>query len=430
MGTAVALPFLEVMMPSAALGGSDLKSPTRMAFIYVPNGTHMPDWTPGAEGENFTLPYCLEPLKSFQKDLLVLSGLTLDPAREHGDVPGPHSRSVAAFLTGRHPQRMNGIKVGVSLDQFAAGRIGKQTPFPSLELGTESPTNADCDLQYPCIYLRNISWKTDSIPAPAEINPRLLFDRLFAGRIKDDAGGSIATADRSRLSLLDFVMEDARELKGRLGVNDCRKLDEYLNGVRELEMRLARATGQPSTLQVTKHDRPAGIPADYAEHIRLLADMIALAFQADLTRIVTFVLGYDKTDRSYPMIGVPDGHHYLSHHGGSRDKQEKLRKINRYHVSQLAYLLGRLKSVKEGTGTLLDSCMIMYGSAMSDGNDHRNDNLPIILAGGANGTLRTGRHVRYPGETPLTNLYLSMLDRIGAPADSFGDSTGRLPGLK
>jgi hypothetical protein len=436
LGTAIALPLLEAMAPAACLADSVRKSPTRMAFLYVPNGIHMPEWTPATEGENFTLPFVLEPLQSFQKDMLVLSGLTLDKARAHGDGGGDHARAISTFLTGRHPKKTGGadIRAGISVDQYAADRQGKNTPFPSLELGCDGRMHAGtCDTGYSCAYSSNMSWKTDTTPMAKEINPRLVFERLFADQIKEDSAASIGMRDRHRLSVLDFVLDDARRLKTKLSSNDQKKLDGYLAAIRDVEMRLARATAHASQKQsnrkVTKYDRPAGIPADFQEHIRLMADMIVLAFRADLTRIVTFVIAHDGSNRSYNFIGVPEGHHEMSHHGGLKEKQKKIRLINHFHVSQLAYLLERLRATKEGDHTLLDSSMIVYGSGISDGNAHNHDNLPILLAGRANGTLQPGRHIRYPKETPLMNLYLSMLDRMGAPADSFGDSTGRLPGL-
>jgi hypothetical protein len=435
LGTAIALPLLEAMTPVISLAEPGRRPPMRMAFIYVPNGAHMPEWTPAAEGEHFTLPFVLEPLGPFQRELLVLSGLTLDTARAHGDGGGDHARAIASFLTGRHPKKTGGanIRAGISVDQYAADRVGTRTPFPSLELGCDSRMNSGtCDTGYSCAYSTNLSWRTETTPMAKEINPRLVFERLFADQVKEDAAASIGIRDRHRLSVLDFVLEDARRLKSEISSNDQKKVDEYLNAIRALELRIAKAashSNKASNHKVTKYDRPAGIPADYQEHIRLMADMIVLAFQADLTRIVTFVLAYDGSNRSYNFIGVPEGHHDLSHHGGSKDKQKKIRLINHFHVSQLAYLLGKLRAVKEGDHTLLDSCMIVYGSGISDGNAHNHENLPVLLAGRGNGTLKTGRHILYPKETPLMNLYLSMLDRMGSPTDSFGDSTGRLPDL-
>jgi hypothetical protein len=428
----VALPLLDAMTPMAALAGPARKSPTRMAFVYVPNGIHMPDWTPVAEGSSFVLPATLEPLRPVQNDLLVLSGLTLDKARAHGDGPGDHARAMSTFLTGRQPKKTHGadLRVGVSVDQFAAERIGKHTPFPSLELGCDRGMNSgNCDSGYSCAYSANISWRTESTPMAKEINPRLVFERLFANQATGEAKTALAKRDRYRLSVLDFVMEDARQLKNRLGSNDQRKLDEYLAAVRALEVRISKAGSSSAPSAAGKRDTPAGIPTDYREHLRLMADMIVLAFQSDLTQIVTLVFANDGSNRSYPFIGVPDGHHDLSHHGGSKEKQKRIRQINQFHIAQLGYLLEKLKSTREGEGNLLDTSMIVYGSGIGDGNAHNHDNLPVLVAGRGNGTLKTGRHLRYPKETPLMNLYVSMLERIGAPANSFGDSTGPLPNL-
>jgi hypothetical protein len=431
LGTAIALPALEAMAPAVSLaGGTPQTFPTRVAFLYVPNGIHMPDWTPAAEGAGFDLPATLEPLAPFKQELLVFSGLAVDKARPHGDGPGDHARAMSAFLTGSQPRKTNGadIRVGISVDQFAAQKIGQNTRFPSLEIGCDRGLNSgSCDSGYSCAYSANLSWRTESMPMAKEVNPRLVFERLFADRAKG-VESSRAKRDRDKLSILDFVLEDATQLKARLGTADQRKLDEYLNAVREIETRIARADG-PADGAPAGQAKPAGIPTDYQEHLRIMGDLLALAFQSDLTRIATFVFANDGSNRSYRPIGVPEGHHDLSHHGGNKEKQEKIRTINRFHITQLAHLLEKLKTVKEGDGTLLDNCMILYGSGIGDGNRHNHDHLPILLAGKGGGTLKTGRHLRYQQETPLTNLFLSMLDRVGAPADSFGDSTGRLESL-
>jgi hypothetical protein len=429
LGTAVALPWLEAMLPAVSLAGTAAKAaPRRMAFIYLPNGIHMPDWTPKEVGKNFTLPYILEPLKPFQEQLMVLSGLTLDKARPHGDGPGDHARAMSSFLTGCQPRKTHGadIKVGVSVDQVAALKIGKETKFPSLEIGCEGGRQAgSCDSGYSCAYSSNISWRTESMPLAKEVNPRLVFERLFSSQVKGEADSSRAKRERYQTSILDFIAEDANRLKMRLGATDQRKLDEYLTALREIEVRLTRA-GKPIEGLPTGATRPTGIPKDYEEHLRLMSDLLALAFQADLTRVATFVFANDGSNRSYRSIGVPEGHHDLSHHGHDHKKQEKIRQINRFHISQLAYLLGKLKAVREAGGTLLDNSMIVYGSGIGDGNRHNHDDLPILLAGKAGGSLPTGQHLRFPKETPLMNLYLSMLDRVGAPVDRLGDSTGRL----
>ncbi len=431
LGTAVALPWLEAMAPGLAVGAtSRARPPRRLAFFYVPNGIHMKDWTPAAVGREYTVPYILEPLAPYKQDLLVLSGLTLDAARAHGDGGGDHARAMSAFLTGRHPRKTHGanLRAGVSADQVAARVVGRQTRFASLELGCErGGQSGNCDSGYSCAYSSNLSWRSDSTPMAKELNPRLVFERLFAGADRRETAEARARRRRERRSILDFVAEDAGRLRAELGGADRRKVDEYLDGVRELETRLARAEADREAAPPLAV--PDGVPRDYAEHIRLLMDVLVLAFQGDLTRIATFVLANDGSNRSYRFIGVPEGHHALSHHGRKKEKLAKIRQINRFHVTQMGYLLGKLKEIREGEGTLLDQCMIVYGSGISDGDRHNHDDLPILLAGHGGGSLRPGRHVVYPNETPLTNLYLALLDRMGAPTATLGDSTGPLPGL-
>jgi hypothetical protein len=431
LGTAIALPFLEAMAPKLALAETGRQArPSRMAFFYVPNGVVMEDWTPKSVGANFTLPPTLEPLVAFRQELLVLSGLTLDKARAHGDGAGDHARAMAAFLTGRQPRKTHGadLRAGVTADQIAARTVGRQTRFPSLELGCDrGMQSGNCDSGYSCAYSANISWRSDSTPMAKEIDPRLLFDRLFSTGSKTETAESRSHRERKKKSILDFVADDAAKLRNRLGAKDQRKIDEYLTSIRELEERIAHANHEGG--EAHGFAQPSGIPKSYQDHIRLLMDLMVLAFQGDLTRIVTFVLANEGSNRSYRMIGVPDGHHDLSHHGGKAEKKDKLRIINRFHISQLAYLLAKLKSQKEGEGTLLDQAMIVYGSGIGDGNRHNHDDLPILVAGGGGGTIKPGRHVAYPKETPLSNLHLSLLDRMGSTPESLGDSTGRLSGL-
>jgi uncharacterized protein DUF1552 len=431
LGVSLALPLLEAMdrqpvRASSAGGGSP---PLRLAFVYVPNGVHTPDWTPRSLGKGFELSPILEPLRAVKDEILVLSGLTLNPARALGDGGGDHARAMASFLTGRHPRKTDGaeLRAGVSVDQLAAQAIGRATRFPSLEIGCEGGRNAgECDHGYSCAYQSNLSWQGESTPVAKQINPRLVFDRLIGSPAADESGAGAGRGDRRRKSILDFVGEDARQLQGVLGASDRRKLDEYLNGVREIEQRIHGARPVVD-LGGIEFPRPLGIPADYEEHLRLMADLLVLAFQTDLTRIATFVFANDGSNRSYRAIGVPDGHHDLSHHGGDAAKQQRIRTINRFHTTQLAYLLAKLKSIPEGSGTLLDHCLIVYGSGISDGNAHAHDDLPILLAGRGNGAIKPGRHIRFPKETPLTNLYVTMLNAIDVKADRFGDSTGRLP---
>jgi Protein of unknown function (DUF1552) len=433
VGTAMALPLLEAMLPLSALAQSAKKArPNRMAFLFVPNGAHMPAWTPAAEGPGFELPSILEPLKNVRDSVMVLSGLTQNGARPLGDGPGDHARSAAAWLTGCHPRKTSGadIKVGISVDQLAAQKIGHWTPFPSLELGCERGAQAgDCDSGYSCAYSSCIPRRTEATPVAKEVNPRLVFERLFATGDPQETAESRHRRERYKKSILDFVLDDAAQLRKQLGTHDQRKLDEYFSGVREIEQRLARAETLDAQARQVIGSRPTGAPADFGEHLRLMCDMLVLAFQADLTRVCTFMLANEGSNRSYRLIGVGEGHHDLSHHGQNPEKQEKIRQINRFHVTQLAYLLEKMQSIREGEGTLLDNSMVVYGGGISDGDRHNHDELPILLAGKGAGTIKTGRHVRYAKDTPMSNLFLSLLDRIGVPAETIGDSTGRLQQL-
>jgi hypothetical protein len=431
LGTAVALPLLEAMLPSApgAAPPGRGRPPRRMAILYVPNGALMPDWTPTAEGARFELPRILQPLAPVREDVLVLSGLTCDKARPNGDGAGDHARASSAFLTGCQARKTAGanFRAGVSADQLAARRVGDRTRLPSLELGIERfRGTGNCDSGYSCVYEHTLSWRNPTSPLPTEVGPKLVFERLFAARPNDP---DRLKRDRLRASVLDAVREDARDLEKRLGGADRQKLDQYLSCVRELELRIARAETLPPVEPPAGTPRPAGRPADLAEHFRLMCDLMVLAFQTDVTRIVTFMLGREGSEQRYRMIGISEGHHELTHHRNDPAMMAKVRAINTYHVQQLAYLLGKLKSVREGDSTLLDSCMIAYGSGNSDGNRHTHHELPILLAGKGGGSIRTGRHVRYPRETPLNNLWLALLHRMGAPTDQLGDSTGPLEGL-
>ncbi|MBI4582893.1 MAG: DUF1552 domain-containing protein [Planctomycetes bacterium] len=437
LGTALALPFLEAMLPARLFAGEVRKRfPRRLAFLYVPNGINMADWTPAAAGPLGRLPRILKPLDPFQADLLVLSGLTQDKARPNGDGPGDHARAAASFLTGCQAFKTHGadIRVGVSVDQVAARMIGGGIRFPSLELGCDRGMNSgNCDSGYSCAYSANISWKTESMPMAKETDPKAVFERLFGNGSRAEAAEGLSKRERQQKSVLDFVREDARRLQAKLGATDRRKLEQYFAAVREIEQRLDQAKAEAKKPDqdggLPAQGRPAGIPKDYAEHMRLLCDLLALAFQADLTRVATFMLANEGSNRSYSMIGVSDGHHDLSHHGGNKEKQEKIHQINHFHIQQFAHLLSRLKEAKEGDGTVLDHCMIVYGSGIGDGNRHNHNDLPVLLAGRAGGTILPGRHLLYPKDTPLNNLFLSMLDRIDASTDKLGDSTGRLSQL-
>jgi hypothetical protein len=437
LGVSLALPWMESLSLGATRTADPLAAaantpPRRMAFIFVPNGVHVPDWVPEQEGFGYKLPYILEPLAAVRDDMMVLSGLTHDKGRANGDGPGDHARSASVFLTGAQPRKTDGsnIRSGISVDQYAAQALGSATRFPSLELGCEAGRSAgNCDSGYSCAYSSNISWAGEATPVGKEVNPRLVFERLFSnGRSESESLRAERTA--LRRSVLDYVSSDARRLQDKLGRNDNRKLEEYLSGVREIERRIEHSELETQQFDPAELEVPEGVPQDYAAHIRLMCDMMVLAFQTDSTRVATMMFANAGSNRNYRHIEIPDGHHDLSHHAGDPKKHAKIRQINRFHVAQLSYFLQRLRSIPEGNGTLLDNCMILYGSGLSDGNRHNNENLPILLAGRGGGTLDTGRHVRFEHETPLCNLFMSMLDRFGSPAPFIGDSTGRLSGLQ
>ena len=432
LGTVITLPALESLLPAKEATEAAHQAPKRMLYVFMPNGAHMPDWTPTAEGTDYELPWILEPLERFKQDLLVLSGLEHATGTAGPDGGGDHARALATFLTGVRAKKTFGkdIRAGISVDQIAARHIGHHTRLASLELGCEiGRSSGNCDTGYSCAYSNNLSWRTPNTPAPADINPRSVFDRLFfdVGTVGDEAR---AQRDLFAKSVLDFALEDARQLKKKLGSTDRRKLDEYLASVRDIERRVKRTESEAATESADRRlKRPEGIPHGFGEHIRLMADLLTIAFQGDVTRVTTLMLGRAGSNRSYPFIGVSDGHHWLSHHGGDEDKQLKIRKINRFLIEQFAYLLGKLKSIQEGDRTLLDNCMIVYGSGIADGNAHNHDNLPVLLAGQGAGSIETGRHIRYTDHEPLMNLYLAMLHHAGINFDAIGDSTRPLPGL-
>lgn len=436
LGVSLALPFLESAAPKslfAATASGVVQPPRRMAFIFVPNGVNVPKWTPQREGYGFDLPPILEPLAPLQDDLMVITGLTHDKGRANGDGPGDHARSASVFLTGAQPRKTDGsnIRSGVSVDQVAAQGAGHLTRLRSLELGCEQGRSAgNCDSGYSCAYSSNVSWSSESTPVGKETNPRLVFERLFGNGEQREVDKSRQRREALRKSILDFVSEDAQKLQNKLGQNDKRKLDEYMTGVREIERRLERAEKDQVDLSALDYPIPKGVPGDYGEHMRLLCDMMVLAFQTDSTRVATCMFANAGSNRSYKQIDVPDGHHDLSHHRNDEERLRKIAEINRYHVMHLAYFLDRLKSTPDGEGNLLDNSMILYGSGLSDGDRHNNENLPIILAGHGGGSIDTGRHLKVKTETPLCNLFMSMLDRFGTPVDFIGDSTGRMRGLQ
>ncbi|MES2468656.1 MAG: DUF1552 domain-containing protein [Verrucomicrobiota bacterium] len=436
LGTLMALPALEATAPfaaraAAAKTGAAGSLPLRMAFVYTPNGKNMEHWTPGKDGSSYDLSPTLAPLKDLKSEFQVISGLKHEKARANGDGGGDHARANASFLTGVQARKTAGadIRNGISIDQVAANDIGQLTRLPSLELSCDEARRAgNCDSGYSCSYQFNLAWKSETTPLAPERDPKLAFERLFG------SGGGSSEEDAARAkreffnkSVLDFVMEDARSLQKHLGYTDKQKLDEYLSSVRDIERRLTSA--DQFSKSMPDYKKPTGIPESYQEHIRLMFDLQVLAFQTDTTRISTFLLAHDGSNRSFPEIGVPDAHHGISHHQRDAAKLEKIAKIDTYYSEQFAYFLQKLKSIKEGNGTLLDNCMIVFGSGISDPDRHNHDDLPVILAGGGGGTLKKGRHLRLRDDTPMCNLYLSMMDRMGVKTANFGDSTGKLDSI-
>lgn len=435
LGASVALPFLDAMTPTfAAPDGPSAAAarPTRLVFVYTPNGMTMPDWTPGAEGELGALPHLLEPLAAAKSEIAVLSGLTLDGARAHADGPGDHARAAGAYLTGVHPKKTGGadLRAAMSVDQIAAAKIGETTSLRSLELGLEPGALAgECDSGYSCAYTNNLSWLAPSTPLVKTVDPRQAFDRLFGG---DDA--LLSPEERARraeedASVLDFALTDAKRLREKLGASDRRKLDEYLSAVREVEKRIRQAAkaedaGGPGV--ASGFARPGAPPKDVAEHLAVMYDLVLLAVATDRTRVVTFMLGNEGSNRSYPFLGVPDAHHAISHHGRDPEKVAKIRKINRWQMDRFAEFVEKLRKAQDGDAPLLDRTIVVFGSGIADGDRHDHHDLPILVAGGRAAGLRLGRHVRSAKETPLANLWLRLLDAVNVRVPSFGDSTGRL----
>jgi len=425
LGATLALPLLDAMVPSlTALQRTAARPITRFGVMYVPNGMVMEQWTPVTEGAGFELTPTLAPLGPFRDDLLVLSNLACVPSP--GRPGGAHAKASTRFLTDISPPTSETwLDAGISMDQIAAREIGASTQLASLELSVESGETAGaCDVGFACAYTNTISWLGPATPLPTENNPRMVFERLFG-----DSGSADPKARLSRLrqdrSVLDSVREEVGQLQGTLGQGDRAKLIEYLDAIRDVERRIQRAEQQHGTaLPVIDH--PAGVPSTYDDHVKLMCDLQVLAYQADLTRVITFMLGREFSGVTYPQIDVPDAHHPITHHQQEAPKIAKVAKINHYHVTQFAYLLEKLRSTSDGDGTLLDHAVMMYGTGMGDCNAHDPRSIPIVLAGGRSAQLKGGRHIKYAKETPLANLHLTLLDKLGVHLDKMGDSTGRL----
>lgn len=432
LGAALALPWMESLAPAARAAGAAAgagKPPVRMCCWYVPNGVHLPAWFPDHDGALVDLPPTLEPLAFARDHLSTFHGLIHNTALTNGDDEGcGHGQGAASFLTGAQAAKsQDAVRVDVSVDQLYARQVGADARFPSLELGCESPRSGNA-FGYSGAYKTHISWRTPTSPAPYELNPKVVFDRLFTKGAHSLTRATVADRDFYRKSLIDYVRDDADRVRRSVSSNDRRKLDQYLTGVREVERRIQQAA-TAADLPVD-FDRPAGVPEDFDEHLRLMCDLMVLAFQTDSTRVASFMVTKEASDRNYPWLGFTDGHHELSHHGNDEEKNRKLRAIDRYHVATLAYMVEKMAAVEEADGSsLLDNSMVLYGSGIADGDRHDHVNLPVILLGKGGGAIRAGRHHRCRAETPMANLLLTMLRQAGVPVDRFGDSTGVIPGL-
>lgn len=429
-GTAacMALPWLEAMVPARPSAPPAL--PRRCLFVFAPNGQKMDDWTPAQAGTDFELPHTLQPLQPLRSSLTVLSGLALDGGRPHGDGVGDHARAAASFLTCAHPRKTGGadIEVGVSIDQLIAAAVGGATAFPSLELGIERGAAAGiCDSGYSCAYSNNIAWKNKSTPVAKEADPRQVFARLFGDAQRAADGAELQRQQRQQRSVLDAVQQDAKALLGKVSPADRRKLDDYFTAVRELEQRLARPDDEAPATAVAVPDGLLDRWRDPRTHLALMYELLALAFATDRTRIATLMLGNAGSNRSYRFLDVPEGHHELSHHGRRPEKLAAIRKINRFHVEQFAAFGSRLQAQPEGDADLLRQSLIVYASAIGDGDRHNHDDLPVVLLGNGGGKVRGGRHLVSPRDTPMANLYVSIAAAMSAPQPGFADSTGPLP---
>ena len=429
LGATMALPLLDAMVPAFSPIRLSAASPTRrLTTVYVPNGIIMEQWTPSAEGADFDLPPTLAPLAPHRDDLLVLTGLVHQTAYPlPGEGAGDHARAAACYLTGVHPKKTEGadIRAGVSMDQIAAQHVGAQTQLASLELGCDpSYFLGACDAGYSCAYGNTLSWRTETTPLPVEINPRAVFERMF-GDAEDTSAAARQRRIQENRSILDALLEDVRKLQGSLGAGDREKVSQYVDAVRDVERRIQKAE-QQSDRELPVLEKPSGIPDRYEDHVRMMFDLQVLAFQTDLTRVSTFIMSREVSSRTYPELGIPDPHHPISHHQDDPSKIEKLAKINAFHISLFAHYLDRLRATPDGDGSLLDHVMISYGCGISDSNQHLHDNLPILVAGGGGGRISGGRHLRFAPDTPMTNLLLSLLDKMNVPMDQLGDSTGQL----
>ncbi len=450
VGICMALPAMESFWsnrlvgatPAAAMGAgagermvatTATGAPLRTAFLYFPNGAIPAAWWPTGADKDFQLNRTLAPLANVKEKIQLVGGLSDLSANSGPDGGGDHARANGTFLTGVRIAKSGGsdYRAGVSADQIMAQQIGLLTPFRSLELSCDSIQNAGtCDTGYSCIYQHNLSWSSPTVPLTPEVDPRLLFERLFGAGPRNERQKNLLIRQQQQRSILDFILEDSRALQAKISGRDRSKLDEYFTSVRDIEVRIAQAEKSRANRPQPEVETPGGIPASTTEYMRLMFDMLHLAFQTDSTRVATFLMGSEGSDRTYPELSIADGHHFLTHHNNRADFVEKVTQIDVWYATQLAYFLEKMEATRDIDGnSLLHNSQIVYGSGNADGNRHTHTNLPVIVAGGGGGTLRAGRYIKYNDE-PVTNLYLSMMDRIGGkPVERFGDSTGRLANL-
>jgi len=426
MGVTLALPLLDAMVPAmSAVANTAARPVRRLGFVYTPNGATMSAWTPTGEGPILdVLSPTLSPLAPFKDQVVVPTGLSQKQAESFGDGNGEHSRGQTVWLSGVHPKRTEGadVQAGITVDQIAAQAIGKDTPLLSIEMALEQNyLVGNCDNGYSCVYWNTISWRTPTTPLPMEVNPRVVFERMFG-----DGGTPAQRLGQMRedRSILDSVREAVVSLQNRLGAGDRTKVAEYLDSMREIERRIQVAEKQSGESVIQLPDRPVGAPESYDEHAKLMFDLAAIGFQADIMRVFTLLLGREQTNRPYPFLGVPEAHHSVSHHQNDPVKFAKAAKINTYHIELLAQFAAKLRATPDGDGNLLDHSMILQGSGLSNSDQHSHIDLPLVVVGGGAGQLKGGRHLRFPKDTPMNNLHMALLEKVGVNVDKVGDSTG------
>ena len=421
MGAAVALPFLDAMVPAMR---AQAKGVPRFAAIYCGNGAHMADWIPATTGVGFEMSPILKPIEAFRNQMLVVTGLDNFQATDQGDVGGQHPRAAPAFMSCAHPKQTEGadVQAGTTIDQIIAQKICRDTKLPSLEVSVDrNDVVGACDHGYACAYMNSMSWRTPTDPLPSETNPRFVFERMFG--IGATAEERVARAKEDR-SILDGLTQEIAHLRTKLGAPDRTKLGQYFDAVRDVEQRIVKAESTNSDFAVP--DQPAGVPETFKEYIELMFDLQVLAFQADITRVSSLMMARENVNRSYPEIGLPEAHHSISHHGNNPEKMKNYAKLNTYHIETLGYFLNKLKETGESESNLLDSTVVLWGSGMSDGNIHNNFNVPVVVVGGRDLHVKANRHAQYPKGTPLANLMLGVIDRFGVEVDKFGDSTSEI----